>query len=117
MTFVAETVGLEESDAQMLVQHELDPKYRNVLSFEEQIAFERVVYNTQCLKMLELENPQLGQRIQDRYDERWSPESLNSFMQDYGQDLSLSLVEALLSLVRCEEGAEQQTSHAFDSNL
>lgn len=108
VTFVADTVGCDEADAQMLVQHELDPKYRNVLSFEEKIAFERAVYNTQFLKMLELENPQLSQRIQERYDERWSPESLNSFMQDYGQDLSLSLVEALLALVRCEEGANSK---------
>ena len=42
------------------------------------------------------------EEIRTKYAENWSVESLSDFMGSHGQELSLSLIEVLLSLVRDE---------------
>lgn len=102
VSFLHDTVDLTLERVQHVVQRELHPKFRNVLSFEERVAFEGAIFNNAQLRMLESESESKVEEIRSKYAENWSVESLSDFMGSHGQELSLSLIEVLLSLVRDE---------------
>lgn len=102
VSFLHDTVDLTLERVQEVVQRELHPKFRNVLSFEERVAFEGAIFNSAQLDMLALESENKVEDIRSKYAENWSVESLSDFMGSHGQELSLSLIEVLLSLVRDE---------------
>ena len=106
--FLLQSVDLNESQVEKVVARELHPKYRNVFSFDEQLAFERALLNDAHLDELQKSNEGLAEAIREGYDSRWSPSSLEQFMGTYGQDLSLSLIEMLLALVKCDEGVNNK---------
>jgi hypothetical protein len=102
VSFLQDTVDLEIERVQEVVQRELHPKFRNVLSFEERLAFEGAIFNRNHLRLLEQESESQAEEIRKKYAENWSVESLSDFMGSHGQDLCLALIEVLLSLVRDE---------------
>ncbi len=102
VSFLQETVHLDTSAVQNVVERELHPKYRNVLSFEEKLAFEGAIFTQSQLSKLEFESSRVAEQIKQKYAENWSVESLLDFMGTHGQDLCLALVEVLLALVRDE---------------
>ena len=102
VSFLQETVHLDTSTVQKVVERELHPKYRNVLSFEEKLAFEGAIFTKSQLSKLESESSRVAEQIKLKYAENWSVESLLDFMGTHGQDLCLALVEVLLALVRDE---------------
>ena len=106
--FLAEKVGLSSEEAQGQLEQELHPKSRNVLSFVERLAFESNIYNETHLTELEDNAADVSKIITSRYEGNWAVSSLIEFMKEYGQSLSLSLVEVLLSLNKIEEDAEKR---------
>ena len=55
------------------------PSFRNVLSFEERVAFEGAIFNPAQLQMLALESETKVEEIRTKYAENWSVESLSDF--------------------------------------
>ena len=55
--FLQDKVGLSAQDAKTQLDLELHPKYRNVLSFVERIAFESNIYNEMHIAELETSAP------------------------------------------------------------
>ena len=108
LRFVEEKVGLSFEAVQRLLEKELHPKFRNVLSFVEQQAFERNIYNERHRGELEKQSLDDSQIIGSRYQQNWSIASLTEFMRVYGQELSLFLVEILLFLIKEEEDFDKR---------
>lgn len=106
--FLADKVGLTPEEAQKQLDIELHPKYRNVLSFVERLAFEANIYNETHLIELENQTGEASKTITNRYNGNWTVSSLAEFMTVYGQSLSLSLVEVLLSLIKAENDPEKR---------
>ena len=102
VSFLQDTVRLNLEQVQHVVERELHPKFRNVLSFEERLAFEGAIFNDLQLQHLEMDSDVVADEIRQKYAANWSVESLSDFMGSHGQDLCLALVEVLLSLVRDE---------------
>ena len=96
LSFLEEKVGLSKEEAHQALHQELHPKYRNVLSFVERKAFESALLKQSSLALLEeaTQDEDVVEDILDKYLANWSPDSLRSFMKDYGQELSLSLIES-----------------------
>ncbi len=99
IAFLQDTVQLNLEQVQAVVERELHPKFRNVLSFEEKLAFEAAIFHEHHLRLLARESEQTADEIRLKYAENWSVESLADFMGTHGQDLCLALIEVLLSLV------------------
>ena len=104
LSFLEEKVGLSKEKAHQALHQELHPKYRNVLSFVERKAFESALLKQSSLALLEeaTQDEDVVEDILDKYLANWSPDSLRSFMKDYGQELSLSLIEMLLLMIENE---------------
>ena len=63
VSFLHDTVDLTLERVQEVVQRELHPKFRNVLSFEERVAFEGAIFNSAQLDRLAMESENLVEEI------------------------------------------------------
>ena len=101
--FIQESVQISAQVAESVVARELHPKYRDVLSFSEKIAFEFALNNSGAYQD-EDSVPQSA----ESYADNWSIDSLRNFMPNYGQSTSLALLELLLRLIKDEQDAQKQ---------